>query len=160
MAPDFALRGSDGAELKLGSYRGKFVVLGFGYSSCTDVCPITLALLAAARKKLGAKGHDMQVIYVTVDPERDTPARLKTYLAAFDPSFIGGSGTPEQLAAVRKDFGISAEKRPFGGGLPGYAMSHSSFVYFIDREGRLRAMMPFGHSVDDIVHDANILLQK
>ena len=160
MAPEFTLQGSNGADLKLSSYRGKLVVLGFGYTSCTEVCPITLALLAEARKKLGAKASDVQVLYVTVDPERDTPAQLKSYLAKFDPTFVGGTGTQAQLAAVRKDFGVTAQKIPFSNGLPGYAMSHSSFIYLIDRQGKLRGLMPFGHTADDVVHDVNILLQK
>lgn len=160
LAPDFNLRGSDGSELKLSRYRGKLVVLGFGYTSCADVCPVTLAMLAEARKKLGANAADLQVVYVTVDPERDNAARLKTYLAAFDPTFIGGTGTPDQLAAVRKDYGISAVKKAFDGGLKGYSVHHSSYIYLIDREGRLRGLMPFGHTADDVVHDADILLQK
>jgi len=160
VAPDFTLRGSDGAALNLSHYRGKLVILGFGYTSCTDVCPITLAMLAEARKKLGVNAADVQVVYVTVDPERDNAARLKTYLGAFDPTFIGGTGTPEQLAAVRKDYGISAVKKAFDGGLQGYSVHHSSYIYLIDREGRLRGLMPFGHTADDVVHDANILLQK
>lgn len=160
IAPDFTLRGSDGNELKLSHYRGKLVVLGFGYTSCADVCPTTLAILADAKKRLGARGDDMQVIYVTVDPERDSEARLRQYLGSFDPSFIGGTGTPEALAAVRKDYGISAVKKPFGQGLPGYSVHHSSYIYLIDRDGRLRGLMPFGRTAADVVHDANILLAK
>ena len=93
-APDFALNASDGSELKLSRYRGKVVALGFGYTHCPSVCPTTLAYLAEARKKLAAAGSDFQVIYVTVDPERDTAANLKVFLASFDPTFIGGTGTP------------------------------------------------------------------
>ncbi|HEY2396846.1 MAG TPA: SCO family protein [Rudaea sp.] len=153
-APDFTLHGSDGSALKLSRYRGKVVLLGFGFTSCTAVCPITLGTLAAAHKKLGAQGGDLQVVYITVDPERDDAARLKKYLAAFDATFIGGTGSEAQLAAVRKDYGIAAEK--VAG--PDGSYTHSSFVYLIDREGRLRALMPFGHPAEDYIHDLKILL--
>lgn len=154
LAPDFTLQGSDGAELKLSRYRGKVVVLGFGFTSCLAVCPVTLGTLAAAHKALGAQAGDMQVVYVTVDPERDDAARMKNYLSSFDPSFVGGTGSEAQLAAVRKDYGIAAEK--VAG--PDGSYSHSSFVYLIDRQGRLRALMPFGHAAADYVHDLKILL--
>ena len=158
LAPDFSLPGSDGAELKLSRYRGKVVLLAFGYSSCAAVCPITLGVLAQARKKLDAAAGQLQVIYITVDPDRDDAARMRTFLGAFDPSFVGGSGTPPQLAAVRTDYGISVSaKIPMAGG---YALNHSSFIYLIDRSGKLRALMPYGHGPDDFVHDVRILLKQ
>ena len=158
LAPDFSLRGSDGAELELRRYRGKVVLLAFGYTSCTEVCPITLSILAQARKKLGVAADELQVIYVTVDPERDDAERMRRYLNAFDPGFIGGTGTPSQLATVRTDYGISVSKQlPFPGG---YALAHSSYIYLIDRSGSLRALMPYGHSADDFAHDVRILLKQ
>ena len=153
-APDFLLQGSNGSELKLSTYRGKVVLLGFGFTSCQAVCPITLGTLAQAKKKLGAQADDLQVIYITVDPERDDAAQLKKYLSSFNATFVGGTGTDTQLAAVRKDYGIAAEK--VAG--PDGSYTHSSFIYLIDREGRLRALMPFGHVADDYVHDVRILL--
>jgi protein SCO1 len=159
LAPDFSLRGSDGAELKLSRYRGKVVLMAFGYSSCEAVCPITLGVLAQARKKLDTAAGQLQVIYITVDPGRDDAARMHSFLGAFDSSFIGGTGTPLQLAAVRTDYGISvSDKIPVPGG--GYALNHSSFIYLIDRGGRLRALMPYGHGPDDFVHDVRILLKQ
>lgn len=155
-APDFSLRGSDGAELKLSRYRGKVVVLEFGFTSCPDVCPTTLAALAAAREKLGAKGSELQVVYVTVDPERDDPARLREYLARFDATFIGATGTAEELAAVRREYGIAATRNTSEAGT---TFSHSSYTYLIDREGSLRALMPYGHAADDYVHDVERLLR-
>ena len=157
LAPDFALRGSDGSELKLGRYRGRVVLMAFGFTQCTEVCPATLATLAAARKSLGAAAEAVQVVYVTVDPERDTAPRMKTYLAAFDPGFIGATGTPEALAAMRKDYGAHARKVPMS---DGYLFDHTSSIYLIDREGRLRAMMPYGHDAGDFVHDIRLLLAK
>lgn len=159
-APEFALKGSDGSELNLGRYRGKVVALGFGYTFCPDVCPTTLVELAEVRKKLGAGGADFQVIYVTVDPERDSAERMRSYLAAFDPTFMGATGTPEQLANVRKAYGISASKKTVEGTKSAYLVHHSSFVYIIDRSGNLRALRPFGASVDDIVQDVKVLLKK
>ena len=157
LAPDFSIRGSDGGKLTLSRYRGKVVLLSFGYTSCTAVCPVTLAVLAQAHKKLGARGGSMQVVYVTVDPERDDSERMRNFLNTFDPSFIGGTGSAAQLAAVRQDYGISATKVPVPGG---YMMSHTSYVYLIDRNGYLCALMPFGHTADDYVHDVSALLQK
>ena len=154
-APDFSVRGSDGTALTLNRYRGKVVVLGFGYTSCPNVCPVTLAVLAQAHRKLGPLGSHVQVIYLTVDPERDNADRLKQYLAAFDPTFVGGTGTAAQMAAVRASYGVTAEKHGTGSD---YAVAHSSFVYLITRDGKLRALMPFGHKADDYVHDISMLL--
>jgi protein SCO1/2 len=154
-APEFSVRGSGGAPLTLSHYRGKVVVLGFGYTSCPNVCPATLAVLALAHRKLGALGSQVQVIYLTVDPERDSAERLKQYLTAFDPSFVGGTGTPAQMAAVRSSYGVTAEKVGTG---PDYGIAHSSFIYLITREGKLQALMPFGHKAEDYVHDISLLL--
>jgi protein SCO1/2 len=154
VAPEFTLQGSDGNELTLSRYRGKVVVLGFGFTSCVAVCPVTLGTLAAAHKALGARAGDLQVVYITVDPEHDDAAQMKKYLAKFDPTFVGGTGTDAQLAAVRKDYGIAAAK--VAG--PDGSFNHSSFVYLIDRDGRLRALMPFGHTAADFVHDLEMLL--
>jgi protein SCO1/2 len=151
-APELALRGSDGNELRLDRYRGKVVIVGFGFTSCPEVCPTTLATLAGARVKLGADAEGVQVVYVTVDPKRDDAERLRNYLRTFDPSFIGGTGTAEQLAAVRGSYGIAVGQQP------GSSFSHSSFTYLIDREGNIRALMPYGHSSDDYAHDVRLLL--
>jgi protein SCO1/2 len=157
-APDFTLDGSDGKALALSAYRGKVVLLGFGFTHCGYVCPTTLATLAKTRRKLGPGAKDLQVVYVTVDPERDSPERLRTYLASFDPSFIGGTGKPGELGKVRQAYGIVARK--VGTDPASYAIEHSSFVYLIDRAGSLRAMSPYGSSADDIAHDVAILLKK
>src|SRR4029078_4384598 len=97
-APEFALRGSDGSELSLGRYRGKVVLLTFGFTHCAAVCPTTLATLAQARSGLGAAADAVQVVYVTVAPERDSAAHMRDYLAAFDRSFVGATGAPDTLA--------------------------------------------------------------
>jgi protein SCO1 len=156
-APDFSLQGSDGGELSLSRHRGKVVILGFGYTSCPSVCPTTLATLAQARRKLGTAAADVQVLYVTVDPERDDPERMKKYLAAFDPTFLGGTASAARLATVRQEYGILVQKQTPGGD-PGIA--HSSYTYLIDRRGSLRALMPYGHGPDDYAHDLQILLKE
>jgi len=156
-APEFSLEGTDGHELRMSRYRGKVVLLAFGYSSCTAVCPVTLATLAAAHRELGPLASDVQVLYVTVDPEKDVPARLQAFLREFDASFIGGTGTAAQLESVRRDYGISTQKIRTG---DGYAYSHSSFTYLIDRAGRIRALMPYGHSPGDYVNDLRLLLKE
>ena len=156
-APDFDLLSSNSSELRISTYRGKVVLLAFGFTSCTAVCPTTLNTFAVARRKLASAAADVQVVYVTVDPQRDTSARLKKYLGAFDPTFVGGTGTEQQLAAVRKSYGVSAEKRVIG---DSYTYEHSSFTYLIDRSGRIRALMPYGHSPDDYVHDLAVLLKE
>lgn len=156
-APEFSLRGSDGKELTLGRYRGKVVILEFGFTSCPDVCPVTLGTLAEARKKLGSRAGELQVVYITVDPERDDVVRLRTYLKSFDPTFVGGTGSDEELAAVRKEYGIAASRRVAG---TSYGFDHSSYTYLIDRSGSLRALMPYGHPPEDYVHDVEILLGK
>jgi protein SCO1/2 len=156
-APEVALTGSDGKPFSIARFRGKVVLLAFGFSNCGEVCPITLATLAGARKKLGAEAADVQVAYVTVDPERDTAAQMKKFLGSFDATFVGGVGTRAQLEAAYESYGISVSKvtNPDGS----YTLGHSSSIYMIDREGGLRAVMPYGHPVDDFVHDLKILLQ-
>jgi protein SCO1 len=156
-APDFSLQGTDGHELRMSRYHGKVVLLAFGYSSCTAVCPVTLATLAQAHRELGPLAADVHVVYVTVDPERDDTVRLAAFLHNFDATFIGATGTSEQLAAVRKDYGVSAQKIPLR---DGYAYSHSSFTYLIDRNGRIRALMPYGHPAGDYVNDLRLLLRE
>ncbi|MGW8391914.1 SCO family protein [Pseudoduganella sp. HUAS MS19] len=157
MAPQIAQKAADGKQFVLDKHRGKVVVLEFGYTSCADVCPVSLALLKQARDKLGPLGDRLQVVFVTVDPQRDTAPRLKAYLEQFDPGFIGLTGSEEQMAAIRKAYGISATKKMVEGSKTEYTMGHSSYLYFIDPQGRLRALMPFGRPADDIVHDVTLL---
>jgi protein SCO1/2 len=154
-APDFALRGSDGSEVTLTRYRGKVVLLTFGFTHCAAVCPTTLATLAQARAGLGPAADSAQVIYVTVDPERDSAAHMRQYLAAFDRSFIGATGSPDTLALVRENYGVTAVKEGAG---PDYAMAHTSSIFLIDPAGKLRAVMPFGHDPADFAHDIKLLL--
>jgi len=154
-APEFSLPSSDGEPVSLERFRGKVVVLAFGFTSCPDVCPTTLTTLAGARRALGQQAADVQVVYVTVDAARDDAKRMRDYLAAFDPAFLGATGTAQQLGAVREAYGVAAERVARG---ESYAFSHSSFTYLIDRAGKLRALMPYGHAASDYAHDLRILL--
>ena len=153
-APDFSLQGSDGKDVTLARYRGKVVLLTFGFTYCAAVCPTTLATLAQTRRALGKSADRVQVIFVTVDPERDSVSQMRDYVTAFDPSFVGASGAPQQLAEVRKKYGVSAVKE--GGGTD-YAMAHTSSIFLIDPAGKLRALMPYGREASDFVHDVRML---
>ena len=159
MAPDFSLPSSRDNQFTLSEQRGKVLVLGFGFSNCPNVCPMTLANLAQTYKNLGALSEQVQVVYMTVDPERDTPEQLHKYLANFNSHFIGVTGSADELAAVRQAYGIIAKKEVHKDGGT-YEVHHSSYIYLIDREGLLRALVPFGKSADDITHDIKILLQE
>jgi protein SCO1/2 len=154
-APEFSLRGADGSPVTLARYRGKVVLLEFGFTNCAAVCPTTLATMAQAHDQLGPAADAVQVIFVTVDPERDDAAHLRTYLAAFNPDFIGATGDPAVLADMRKNYGVTAIREGTG---PDYAIAHTSSVFLIDRKGRLRGLMPFGHDAADFVHDVRFLL--
>lgn len=160
MAPQIVQKAADGKEFALDKQRGKVVVLEFGYTSCADVCPVSLALLKQARERLGPLRDKLQVVFITVDPQRDTAPKLKAYLEQFDASFVGLTGTEEQLAAIRKAYGISASKKMVEGSKTEYTMGHSSYLYFIDPQGKLRALMPFGRPADDIVHDVTVLAKE
>ncbi len=157
-APDFALPASDGSTFRLRDQRGRAVVLFFGYTFCPDVCPLTLSEMAQVRSQLAARAARLRVVFITVDPERDTVERLRAYVGAFDRSFLGLTGNPDALARVRQAYGVVAEKRTVAGTKAAYLIDHSAFAYVIDPEGRLRLMFPFGTSIDDMTHDLTLLL--
>ena len=157
-AADFTLAGAGGKEVKLSDYRGKLVVLYYGYTFCPDVCPTTLAEVTKAVRALGKKAEDVQVIMVTVDPERDTPERLAEYMAFFNPSFVGLSGTPDQIAEAATPFGIYYQKNE-GTPASGYLVDHTATVNVLDREGRMRLVWPFGTEGDAMAADLKQMLK-
>jgi len=137
-APDFTLTDQNGQAFTLSAQRGHPIALFFGYTHCPDVCPTTLAALARARRDLGAQGRPLDVVFVTVDPHRDTPAVLKRYMRLFDPSFTGLTGTDAQLAPVLSAYHIYHQILP-AQGASGYLVAHSSDVELIDPAGHIRA---------------------
>lgn len=159
-APEIALRTHEGAEFRLSRHRGDVVAITFGYTFCPDVCPTTLAELAQVRARLGPAAARFRVIFVTVDPERDGPERLRAYTQAFDRTFTGLTGTAAELAAVQKAYGVIVRKQTVRGTSAAYLVDHSALVYVVDPEGRLRLMFPFGTSVDDMTHDIGLLLRR
>jgi protein SCO1/2 len=154
-----ALNDHNGRAVTLNTFRGKLVVLFFGYTHCPDVCPTTLTDLAEAFKLMPKGASDkVQVLFVTVDPERDSPEVLKSYVPYFHPSFLGLHGTPEQVAQVAKDFRIVYSKHVEPGASE-YLVDHSAGSYVLDGHGRMRLYLPFGHSPQDIAKDLSALLK-
>ncbi len=154
---DFTLPDLDGRPRALADFKGRAVVVFFGFTQCPDVCPTTMAELAALRKRLGADGERVQAVFITVDPERDTPELLKAYMAGFDASFIALRGSLEQTQAVAKSFKAFFQKVP--GKEPGsYSMDHTAGAYVFDPAGRLRLFVRYGQPIDAWVSDLKQLL--
>ncbi|HUR88841.1 MAG TPA: SCO family protein [Ramlibacter sp.] len=156
-AKDFHLADTDGKVRSLADFKGKVVAVFFGYTQCPDVCPTTMAELAQAKKQLGADGDKLQVVFITVDPERDTPKVLKAYMANFDPAFVGLVPTAEQLAAVAKDFKVYYKKAE-GATPTSYTMDHSAATYVYDTQGQLRLYAKYGGGPQVLVSDIRKLL--
>jgi protein SCO1/2 len=156
-ARDFALNDQDGKPRTLADFKGKAVVIFFGYTHCPDVCPTTMAEMAAVMKQLGPDADGVQVLFVTLDPERDTPALLKQYVPAFDPRFIGLSGDPEATARVAKEFRVFYQKAP-GKDADSYTLDHTAASYVFDPQGRVRLFVRHGQGPEPIVHDLKMLL--
>ena len=156
-AKGFNLPDTDGRMRSLAEFKGKVVAMFFGYTQCPDVCPTTMAELAEAKKLLGADGDKLQVIFVTVDPERDKPAVLKAYMANFDPSFIGLVPTPAQLEQVAKDYKVYYKKAE-GATPTSYTMDHSAATYIYDTQGRLRLYARYGGGAQVLASDIRKLL--
>lgn len=159
-AANFTLTRHDGSPFELNQYRGKIVLLFFGYTSCPDVCPTTMAELRQAISEL--KDEDkalVQVVFVAVDPDRDTPLRIQEYASHFSPNFIGLSGTIEELQVVWDAYGVFREVEQTDSALE-YLVSHTARIYLIDKDGSLRLTYAFGTSPDDIAHDLKILVKE
>jgi len=158
-APEIELARDNGSSFRLSELRGNLVLLFFGYTSCPDVCPTTLSELRKVNEELGSAASQVKVVYVTVDPERDTPEKIQKYVTIFNPSFIGLSGSLEELEPVWKDYGVYREVDQLTASASGYLVTHSSRVYVIDRDGNLRLSYSFGTPTGDILHDLKILLK-
>lgn len=159
LGPDFRLTDHNGKERSLADFRGKVVTLFFGYTHCPDVCPTTLSDMARAVQILGPDGSRVQVLFVTVDPKRDTPELLRNYVPAFNPTFLGLYGDAAATAKVTKDFKIYAAERP-GKTPESYTVDHSAQSLVFDTQGRLRLMLAYGTPGDKIAADLKILLNS
>ena len=158
-AKGFQLSDQNGQMRSLAEFKGKLVVVFFGYAQCPDVCPTSMAELAEVKASLGADAGKLQGIFITVDPERDTPEVLKAYMGNFDPSFIALRPTPDQLAAIAKDFKIYYKK--VEGKTPtSYSMDHSAGSYVYDTQGRLRLYARYGSGAQALSSDLKKLLKQ
>lgn len=142
----FTLVGTDGGTVSSQDFRGKYMLVYFGYTYCPDVCPTTLNSVAQAMGKLGAKAAQVQPIFITVDPERDTPAVMKRYVSAFSPSLLGLTGTPAQIAAVAKAYRVYYARHVTGPGPNDYSMDHSSIIYLMGPDGQFIEPIAAGDS--------------
>jgi protein SCO1/2 len=158
-ARGFQLTDHNGQPRSLNDFKGKLVVVFFGYTQCPDVCPTSMAELAEVKASLGADAGKLQGIFVTVDPERDTPEVLKAYMGNFDPSFLALRPTPEQLAALAKDFKIYY-KRVDGKTPTSYTMDHSAGSYVYDTQGQLRLYARYGSGAQALSTDLKTLLKQ
>lgn len=158
-AADFTLTAHTGERVSLRDFRGKLVLLYFGYTHCPGLCPTTLANVAQVLPQLGARAQQVQLLMVSVDPERDTPDRLGAYVPHFHPSFLGLTGSATDIAAVAPLFGIYYEKEE-STTAASYMVNHSTTLIAIDQQGIMRLIIPFGTAVQDIAADVAFLLRE
>lgn len=158
-AKSLELTDADGKPRTLADFKGQAVAVFFGFTQCPDVCPTTLAELAEVKKKLGPDGAKVTGIFVTVDPERDTPTLLKAYVSSFDPAFVALRGTPEQTAAAAKHFKVFFAKVP-GRTEGSYTIDHTAGTYLFDPQGRVRVFTRHGTGPDALQHDLKLLLSQ
>jgi len=160
---DFAraldLSGHDGKRHTLADFKGKVVLLFFGYTQCPDVCPTTLARFAVVARELGADADNIQVLFVSVDPERDTQELLSKYVPAFDARFLGLFGDAQATARTAKEFKVMYQKQP-GKTEQSYTIDHSAGTYVFDKAGRVRLFLRHEAPVEDVVHDLRRLLKE
>jgi protein SCO1 len=153
----FDLLDPDGKPRTLADFKGRLVMVFFGFTQCPDVCPTALGRAVAVRQMLGADADRLQVIFVTVDPERDTADLLKNYTAAFDPSFLGLRGDAARTAVVAREFKVFYQKVPTGSS---YTMDHTALTYVFDAKGQLRLAVKHAQSADEVAGDLKLLLKE
>lgn len=158
-AKSFELTGHDGNRYTLDSFKGKVVLVFFGYTQCPDVCPTALSRFATVAKELGADADNLQVLFVSVDPDRDTPELLKQYVPAFNPRFLGLYGNAETTARTAKQFKVVYQKQA-GKTETSYTIDHSAGTYVFDKSGRVRLFLRHEAAVEDVVHDLRILMKQ
>lgn len=153
------LTDQDGRARSLADFKGKVVVVFFGYTQCPDVCPTTMAEVAEVKRSLGADGDKVQGVFVTVDPDRDTTQLLKAYITAFDPSFVALRGSEEQTKAAVKEFKAFYAKVP-GKTPESYMVDHTAASFVFDTEGRVRVYVRYGAGAEPLAHDIKLLLAE
>jgi protein SCO1 len=158
-ARELSLTDADGKKRQLSDFKGKVTLVFFGYTQCPDVCPTTLAELAAVKRDLGKDGERVQGVFVTVDPQRDTAQILKAYMASFGPDFIALRGTDEETQAAAKNFKVFYAKAP-GRTEGSYTMDHTAGTYVFDTEGKVRLFVRYGGGAEALRHDLKLLLQQ
>lgn len=156
---DFTLQGPGGKPVSLSDYRGKLVLLYFGYTSCPDICPASLSIMQRTMRSLGEQAGEVQGIFVTVDPERDGGKRLQQYASYFHPDFIGLEGSPEETRKVARQWNV-AYQREASNSAAGYLISHSDYIYLLDRNGRLAALFNSKSRPAELVTAINTLLKE
>ena len=154
---NFQLTDHNGKSRTLDDFKGKVVVVFFGYIFCPDVCPTTMGELAVVMKELGQDAERVQVLFISVDPERDTPEVLSKYVPTFHPSFLGLYGDADATLRTAKEFKIFYQKQPMAGG--SYTVDHSAGTYLYDPAGRLRLFSAYGQGAQKLLHDIRLLLQ-
>jgi protein SCO1/2 len=154
-AGDFLLQDTDGQERRLADYRGHPVMLFFGFTQCPDICPTALTRALEIKALLGADADKLRILFITVDPERDTPEILRAYTQAFDPGFIGLRGTAEQTRAAAQSFKVFYQKVPTGSS---YTMDHTALTYIIDAQGKLRLALRHQQSAQECAQDLRTVL--
>lgn len=159
-APEIEGIAGGGAQFKLSDLRDKVVLLFFGYTACPDICPMALGDMKQVESQLGDKSKDVAFVFVSVDPDRDTPERLAAYTNAFSPDFIGVHVTNEDLEDVKAAYGVFSEKRILDESNPNdYAVDHTGWTYVIDKDGKLREVLATDAAIDGIVKDVEQLLR-
>ena len=158
-ARELSLPDADGKMRTLADFKGKVTLVFFGYTQCPDVCPTTLAELAAVKRDLGKDGDRVQGVFVSVDPQRDTAEILKAYMASFDPGFVALRGTPEQIQATARDFKVFYAQVP-GKTEGSYTVDHTAGTYVFDASGKVRLFVRYGSGAEALHHDLKLLLDE
>jgi protein SCO1 len=158
-ARELSLTDTDGKARTLADFKGKVTLVFFGYTQCPDVCPTTLAELAAVKRELGKDGDRVQGVFVSVDPQRDTPEVLKAYMASFDPGFVALRGTPEEIKAAARNFKVFYAQVP-GKTEGSYTVDHTAGSYVFDAQGKVRLFVRYGSGAEALVHDLKLLLAE
>lgn len=158
-APEIDLPRADGSRFRLSAQQGQVTLLFFGYTYCPDVCPLTLSEMRRIESALGRDAGRVDVVFVTVDPDRDSPQAVEKFVSYFDPTFIGLSGALEELQPVWQAYGVFRELEEASTSAAGYLVNHTARVYVVDVDGNLRLSYSFGTPPEDIVHDIKLLLK-